>query len=79
MTQRRFCKSDLVMVITGTVIGLLHQYVYPLFTFWHFMLLSSAYGGYVTLRLFTAFQEQLAEKKGLLREYYEINKLEKQK
>lgn len=65
------------MVLTAIVIALVHVYVMPAFTFWHFMLISSAYGGYITLRLFTSFQMSLAEKKGMLKEYEEINRLEK--
>lgn len=78
MTKFRIEKSDIIMILTGIFIGLFHVYVLPAFTFWHFMLISSAYGGYITLRLFTSFQRGLAEKKGMLREYEEINRLEKE-
>lgn len=77
MTRFRIEKYDIIMILTALGIGSFHVYVLPAFTFWHFMLISSAYGGYITLRLFAHFQRNLAEKKGMLKEYDEINRIEK--
>jgi hypothetical protein len=48
------------------------------FHFWHVVLISDGYGGYITLRLFTSYQKRLALKKGLSKELDEINRIGKQ-
>jgi len=51
--------------------------IFNLFNIFHVILLSSAYGAYVMLRVYTSFQRKMAIKRGLLSELDRINKLEK--
>lgn len=71
-------KDDIAMIVFIPVLYIIQLYL-NVFTIYHIMALSFAYGGYTVLRLFVYVQQKMAIKKGLVKELDEINRIDKDK